>query len=118
MTGVVPELWLMCGSQHLYGPGPLQEVAANARHVAEEIDAAEAVTVRVRFKTVLTTPDDIRAACLDANADPLPRRHRMDAHLLSREDVDRWSRCAAQAGLHLHTQANASSPGPTSTWTS
>ncbi|MGY8717929.1 MAG: hypothetical protein ACKVI3_09130, partial [Verrucomicrobiia bacterium] len=25
-----PEIWFVCGSQHLYGPGPLKEVAANA----------------------------------------------------------------------------------------
>ena len=22
-----PEIWFVCGSQHLYGPGPLEEVA-------------------------------------------------------------------------------------------
>ena len=29
-----PEVWLVCGSQHLYGPGPLQQVAAHARDIA------------------------------------------------------------------------------------
>ena len=29
-----PEIWFVCGSQHLYGPGPLQRVAADAREVA------------------------------------------------------------------------------------
>ena len=29
-----PEVWLVCGSQHLYGPGPLREVAAHARDIA------------------------------------------------------------------------------------
>ena len=29
-----PEIWLVCGSQHLYGPGPLEQVAAHAREIA------------------------------------------------------------------------------------
>jgi len=29
-----PEVWFVCGSQHLYGPGPLKQVAANAREIA------------------------------------------------------------------------------------
>ena len=26
-----PQIWLVCGSQHLYGPGPLAEVESHAR---------------------------------------------------------------------------------------
>ncbi len=69
MIGAVPELWLLCGSQHLYGPGPLEEVAANARRVAAALDEAATIPLRVRLKAVLTTPDEIGAACLEANAD-------------------------------------------------
>ena len=29
-----PEIWFVCGSQHLYGPGPLREVAAHGREIA------------------------------------------------------------------------------------
>ena len=29
-----PEIWLVCGSQHLYGPGPLKQVAADAEQIA------------------------------------------------------------------------------------
>ena len=29
-----PEVWLVCGSQHLYGPGPLEQVAAHGREIA------------------------------------------------------------------------------------
>ena len=36
-----PKIWFVCGSQHLYGPGPLEEVARHAREVAETLDASE-----------------------------------------------------------------------------
>ncbi len=36
-----PEIWFVCGSQHLYGPGPLKEVAANAEEVAKALAAVE-----------------------------------------------------------------------------
>ena len=34
-----PEIWLVCGSQHLYGPGPLREVAAHAQEIASALAA-------------------------------------------------------------------------------
>ena len=38
-----PEIWFVCGSQHLYGPGPLEQVAANAREIAGALaDSPEA----------------------------------------------------------------------------
>jgi len=69
VNGAVPELWLLCGSQHLYGPGPLEQVAANAREVAAALDDAAAIPLGVRFQAVLTTPEEIHQACLAANAD-------------------------------------------------
>ena len=32
-----PEIWFVSGSQHLYGPGPLQQVAAHAREIASAL---------------------------------------------------------------------------------
>jgi L-arabinose isomerase len=69
MTNPTPKLRLLVGSQHLYGPGPLEEVAANARRVAAALDEAASVPLPVRFSGVLTTPDEIRAACQEADAD-------------------------------------------------
>jgi hypothetical protein len=47
MIGARPDIWLVCGSQHLYGPGPLEEVAANARHLAATLDDAGAMPLPV-----------------------------------------------------------------------
>src|SRR4029453_11977796 len=64
-----PEIWLLCGSQHLYGPGPPKTVAANAQEGPKTLDASTRVPLPVRFKGLLTTPDEIRRTLLEANAD-------------------------------------------------
>ena len=65
-----PEIWLVCGSQHLYGPGPLQEVAAHAQEIAGALAASSKLPLKTSFKALLTTPDEIARLCLDANSDP------------------------------------------------
>jgi L-arabinose isomerase len=64
------EVWLVTGAQHLYGPGPLRQVAANSRRIAGALSAAPAIPLPVIFKSVLTTADEIRAVCLEANQAP------------------------------------------------
>jgi L-arabinose isomerase len=61
------EVWFVTGSQHLYGPKALEQVAANARQVAEALGRSAALPVRVVFKPVLTTPDAITQLCREAN---------------------------------------------------
>jgi L-arabinose isomerase len=62
------EVWFVTGSQHLYGPKVLEEVAKHSREIAKALTAAPAIPVKVVFKPVLTTPEAIRALCLEANA--------------------------------------------------
>ena len=64
-----PSIWLVCGSQQLYGPGPLQQVSQNAAQVAAALDEAPHVPLPVRFGGVVTTPEEVREVCLNANAD-------------------------------------------------
>lgn len=70
MSEPVPHVRLLCGAQHLYGPGPLEEVARHAGEVAAALEASDAVPTGVRCDRPLTTPDEIRRACLAANDDP------------------------------------------------
>ena len=65
-----PEVWLVCGSQHLYGAGPLQEVAAHGREIAGAFAEQPKLPLRTVFKALLTTPDEIAKLCLDANSNP------------------------------------------------
>ncbi|MBK9122285.1 MAG: L-arabinose isomerase [Chloroflexi bacterium] len=64
------EIWFLTGSQHLYGPETLEQVAAHSREIAAALDAAPAIPTRVVFKPVLTTPEQIHGICLEANATP------------------------------------------------
>src|SRR5918993_2005137 len=62
------EVWFVTGSQHLYGPKTLEEVAAHSREIAAALGASKEIPVQVIFKPVLTTPDAIRELCLEANS--------------------------------------------------
>jgi L-arabinose isomerase len=61
------EVWFITGSQHLYGPETLKKVAIHSHEIARSFNAAPAIPVKVVFKPVMTTPDDITALCQEAN---------------------------------------------------
>jgi L-arabinose isomerase len=109
-----PEIWFVCGSQHLYGPGPLEQVANNARAVAQALDAASAIPLKVVFKSLLTTSEEIRALMLEANADQNCAGLILWMHTFSPSKM--W--IAGLSGLHkpfchLHTQFNRDLPWAT-----
>jgi len=62
------EFWLVAGSQHLYGPEALREVAAHGEEVARELDASTETPGRVQFKGVGESAEAIRQICREANA--------------------------------------------------
>jgi L-arabinose isomerase len=61
------EVWFVTGSQHLYGPETLTRVAENSQKIAASLSAEKAIPVKVVFKPVLTTPEEIRTLCREAN---------------------------------------------------
>ncbi len=61
------EVWFLTGSQHLYGAEALGKVATNSRAIAESLAAEKGLPVKVVFKPVLTTADEIRGVCREAN---------------------------------------------------
>ena len=64
------EVWFVTGSQHLYGPGPLEQVAKDSKVIAEALSQAEEIPVEVKFKPVVTRPEEVRQVCLEANNAP------------------------------------------------
>jgi L-arabinose isomerase len=64
------EVWFITGSQHLYGPEALAQVAEHSQEIARALAASPSIPVRVVFKPVLTTTEEIRALALEANAAP------------------------------------------------
>src|SRR5882757_2477440 len=61
------EVWFVTGSQHLYGPEALAQVAANAQKIAESLGSEASIPLRVVFKPVMTTFEEIRGICREAN---------------------------------------------------
>ena len=61
------EVWFITGSQHLYGPETLKQVAANSKQIAAGLDGSPAIPVRVVFKPVAKTPQEVTELCQQAN---------------------------------------------------
>lgn len=108
------EIWFVCGSQHLYGPGPLKQVAANARQVATTLGASKHLPLKVVYKALLTTPEEITQLCLDANSDPKCAGLILWMHTFSPSKM--WIRgltALKKPFCHLHTQFNRDLPWAT-----
>jgi L-arabinose isomerase len=61
------EVWFVTGSQHLYGPETLEQVAGNSQKIAAGLDQSPRIPCRVVFKPVVKTPDEITALLAEAN---------------------------------------------------
>ncbi len=108
---VSPEIWFVCGSQHLYGPGPLREVAANAERVARALDDSEHIPLKVRYQALVTTSDEVTELMQEANRDESCGGLILWMHTFSPAKM--WIR--GLSGLnrpfcHLHTQFNRELP--------
>ena len=53
------EIWFVTGSQHLYGEETLKQVADHSTQIARSLDKDPAIPVRVVFKPVVKTPEEI-----------------------------------------------------------
>ena len=92
------ELWFVTGSQHLYGPEVLDLVNEHARAIASGLDGQAAIPVCVVPKPVVSTAEGIAGAAARGGRQPgLRRGHRVDAHVLARQDVDRRAQRAPHA---------------------
>jgi L-arabinose isomerase len=61
------EVWFITGSQHLYGPETLNHVAANSQQIANALGSSPSIPVRVVFKPVAKTPQEVTELCQQAN---------------------------------------------------
>ena len=61
------EVWFVTGSQNLYGEETLNQVAAHSQQIVKELDASPLIPLRVIFKPVLKTPEEIFSLCQVAN---------------------------------------------------
>jgi L-arabinose isomerase len=107
-------VWFITGSQHLYGPETLQQVAADAQAIVGELDAVSDIPVGVVFKPVVTTPESILEVCRAANnaADCIGLVLWMHTFSPAKMWIAGLS-ALRKPFLHLHTQFNRDIPWAT-----
>ncbi|MVM41541.1 L-arabinose isomerase [Spirosoma sp. HMF3257] len=105
------EIWFVTGSQHLYGEETLKQVDAHSLIIANFLGESPQVPVRVVFKPVVKTPDEIYAICQEANVAPNCVGIITWMHTFSPAKM--WIRgltVLKKPLLHLHTQFNRDIP--------
>ncbi|MET0740313.1 MAG: L-arabinose isomerase [Candidatus Nanopelagicales bacterium] len=105
------QVWFLTGSQHLYGPEALQQVAEQSQRIAGSLGFLDEVGVEMRWMPVLTTADAIRRVVLDANADDgcvglVAWMHTFSPAKMWITGMD----ALRKPLLHLHTQAAEALP--------
>ncbi|MGH6924319.1 MAG: L-arabinose isomerase [Propylenella sp.] len=108
------EVWFITGSQHLYGPETLKKVDADSKAIVEGLNAKAGLPVKLVFKPVLTTPDEISAMLRDASAAPncIGLVAWMHTFSPAKMWIDGLSRLTKPL-CHLHTQFNRDIPWST-----
>lgn len=61
------EVWLVTGSQHLYGEETLKQVANHSQKIVETYQRTAQISVNVIFKPVVKTAEEILQICKEAN---------------------------------------------------
>ena len=105
------EVWFITGSQELYGPETLKQVAIDSAKIASYLDKSTKIPLKVVFKPVLTTPDSISALCSEANNSRECVGLITWMHTFSPAKM--WIRGLSilnKPFLHLHTQLNRDIP--------
>ncbi len=64
-------VWFATGSQHLYGPETLAQVAADAKKIVSGLNSSGTLAVEIVWKETLTTSDEISRLMREASADEL-----------------------------------------------
>lgn len=108
------EIWFLTGSQGLYGPETLAQVADQSRRIADQLAALPGGPVRVVWKPVLTDASAIIGTVLEANADAgcvglIAWMHTFSPAKMWIGGLD----LLRKPLLHLHTQANVELPWST-----
>ena len=108
------EVWLVTGSQHLYGEETLRQVAEHAQQLANALNDSPALPVKVVYKPTLTTPEQITRLCQEANNAKACIGLVAWMHTFSPAKM--WIQglqLLHKPLAHLHTQFNRDIPWPT-----
>ena len=108
------EVWFVTGSQHLYGEETLKQVATHSQQITKELDASSIIPVKVVFKPVLKTPEEIYTLCQEANT--TKNCIGIVAWMHTFSPAKMWIgglKILQRPLLHLHTQFNRDIPWST-----
>ena len=108
------QIWFLTGSQDLYGPETLEQVAVQSKDVVAKISQGLGATVEIVWKPTLKNTSDIKQSMLDASSDPnclgvITWMHTFSPAKMWIQGLD----LLRKPLLHLHTQANQSLPWAT-----
>lgn len=111
MTTPTPEVWFLTGSQSLYGPETLDQVAAQSQAIVARLDATSDLPVKVCWKPVLLDAGSIHRQMLEANSAPecvgvIAWMHTFSPAKMWISGLDALQKPL----LHLHTQAGMELP--------
>ena len=106
-----PQIWFLTGSQHLYGPETLGQVADQSQQIQRLLIASGRIRAEIVWKPVLTDAAAIRQVMLEANLDDacvgvIAWMHTFSPAKMWISGLD----ALAKPLLHLHTQHNAALP--------
>lgn len=105
------EVWFVTGSQHLYGEETLKQVAEHSKEIARGLDQSEQIPVKVIFKPVVKTGEEIYALFRESNITDNCIGVITWMHTFSPAKM--WIRglqINQKPLLHLHTQYNRDIP--------
>jgi L-arabinose isomerase len=115
-TSIIPDLksfevWLLTGSQDLYGEDTLRQVAEQSQEVARALEASSGIPVTIVWKPVLKSSDAIRRMALEVTAADtvigvIAWMHTFSPAKMWIAGLD----ALRKPLLHLHTQANVELP--------
>jgi len=105
------QVWFLTGSQHLYGPETLDQVAEQSAQIQGMLSASGGLSAEIVGLPVLTEATAIRRVVLEANANPecigvITWMHTFSPAKMWITGLD----ALRKPLLHLHTQLNAALP--------
>ena len=62
------EIWLITGSQYLYGEKIFDDINRHSKEIANYLNKSSFIPVKIVFKTVVKTEDEIYSTCKEANS--------------------------------------------------
>ena len=105
------KIWMVSGSQHLYGEQTLLEVDSHTREIAGYLSGSDKISADIEYRGIVTTPAEVKSFFVSACADENCAGVILWMHTFSPSKM--WINglsVMTKPILHLHTQYNRDIP--------